>query len=108
MANAEMPMPEEKKEKDMLKGIQRQTVLIKTPENRSFEEVHFLMRSDLPPKESAENDLVREANRILEEIGFSNAKRRKKGMRPLLAFLMGILLGGSTVGTFWILFAVFL
>ena len=108
MANAELPMPEEKKEKDMLKGIQRQTVLIKTPESRYFEEAHFLMRSDLPPKESAENDLVREANRILEEIGFSNAKRRKKGMRPSLAFLMGILLGGSTVGIFWILFAVFL
>ena len=53
-----------------------------------------------------EDDLLREANRILEEIGFSSAGKRKKrkGIRRGAWFALGALCGGGGVGLLGLLF----
>lgn len=84
----------------MLKGIQQQTVLVRTPESPYFEEARFLMRTERGDRFAKEDDLLREANRILEEIGFSSAGKRKKrkGIRRGAWFALGALCGGGGVG----------
>jgi hypothetical protein len=84
-----------------VKGIERRMVLIRTPENRCFEEAHLVLRADFYKEPCAEGDILREANRILEECGYraeGKRRRRKRRLRnPLACFFLGALCGG-TVG----------
>ena len=80
-----------------VKGIERRMVLIRTPENRCFEEAHLVLRADFYKEVCEEGDILKEANRILEECGYSaEGKRRKRKHRfgkQIGVFLLGALCG---------------
>ena len=91
----------------MIKGIQRKMVLIRTPDSKIFEEAHFVLRTDGASCPSRQGEMLNEANRIIEaaRIGIDPAKHgaRKMGIKGLLGFLFGGLLGSGIVGGVWLL-----
>lgn len=78
-----------------LKGAERRTVVLKTPDSAIFEEAVFLMRTDRE-RGGEEEELVRAAGRIVEENLISGEKKRRSRGKTLpffLGFLLGLLPG---------------
>ena len=90
----------------VIRGIQRQTVVMRTQESPCFEEVHFFLRSSYAT-DIGENDILREADRILAESGLFPERRRRKGRRgrAILCFLVGLLTGTGGTLLVWLLTA---
>ena len=80
----------------MIKGAQKKMIVVKTAESAVFEEAYFVLRRD---SIAEEEDMVREASRIIESHGMK--KRRRDGIKlsgiiiSLAAFLAGIFFGGG-------------
>ena len=81
----------------MIKGTQKQMIVLRTGESRYFDEAYFVLRREIKNDHQNYSDILREANRILEESRFfpndpgkSNKKRR---MLAAIAFLAGALCG---------------
>lgn len=87
----------------MVKGCQRQIVLLRGTGSELFEEAYFILKpekADLPQAQ-----MITEANRIIEE----NTQRKKRASAVtaprggrLLFFLLGLLSGGSFLGMLWL------
>ncbi len=80
----------------MIKGAQKQMIVIRTGDSRYFDEAYFVLRREIKPPRPGRNDMLTEANRILEEHAptvYSPAKKRVP--RGILFFLSGILCGGG-------------
>ena len=87
----------------MIKGCQREIVVLQTQESPVFESAYFILRRrHCPPPET---DMVAEANRILAAGGDRFCHTHKKGgrLRCLWAFLAGLLTGGGLFLVLWLL-----
>ncbi len=106
----------------MLKGSQKQMIVVRTRDSRLFEEAYFVMRRGAGQKETDELDMLWEANRIIESSlpadgtrgkpsrgvadGRSRELRRGAGsyregmglIAGLVWFGMGLLTGGGLTG----------
>ena len=82
----------------MIKGAQKQMIVLKTSASRYFEEAYFVLKTDLRPCKRDRTDLLTEANRILKE---SESARggKKRDKRAWLWFVLGALLGASLAAT---------
>ncbi len=97
----------------MLKGSQKQMIVVRTRNSRMFEEAYFVMRRGAGKTEAEELDMLWEANRILESslppateqrTASRNAPSVRFSLaRGLLWFAMGFLSGGGLIGLFWLL-----
>ncbi len=82
----------------MIKGAQKRMIVVKTASSRIFEEAYFVMRGE---SSATENDMVSEANKIIENCG--SGRREKKSKRaevfllPIVMFMSGSALGGGLV-----------
>ena len=81
----------------MIKGAQKQMIVLRTGNSRYFDEAYFVLRKDVKSKNSNKTDMLREATRILEESEFHPASARKRA-HTWLFFLFGILLGAAIGG----------
>ncbi|MBQ8331358.1 MAG: hypothetical protein IJX94_02510 [Clostridia bacterium] len=97
----------------MLKGIQKRVIWMRITGNRYFEGAYFILHSDAPnhPAPCGENEMIREANRILAE---SHALRKRGGARPrrssasrAVPFFCGAVCGALSVLLSWILVLLF-
>ena len=80
----------------MVKGAQKQMIVIRTGNSRYFDEAYFVLRREVRPQRGRKNDILEEANRILEEHDPPHAQSRKKRLsRGALLFLLGILCGAA-------------
>ncbi len=81
----------------MIRGVQRKIIMVKGDKNSIFECVYFLLRNDISDKTKSENDMLREANRIISQSASDKkrkkAERRKRIRRGLALFLIGLILG---------------
>ena len=76
----------------MIKGAQKQMIVLKTSASRYFEEAYFVLKSDLKPKKRERTDMLTEANRILKES--ENVRTgRKKAKSSIWWFILGLLAG---------------
>ncbi len=83
----------------MIKGSNRQVIVVKAPEPRLFEEAIFLLREDALERHGVtEGELLEQARRLAE--GFSGRCARKKRRLPPMAW-SGI--GAAVMGLAWIL-----
>ncbi|MBO5898919.1 MAG: hypothetical protein J6R04_07900 [Clostridia bacterium] len=76
----------------MVKGTQKQMVVVKTAGNRYYEEAHFVLRDGQRLTDEAEPTMLAEANRILDECMRTPRRRR---MRRVTAFFVGLVLGAA-------------
>ena len=83
----------------MIKGTQKQMIVLRTGESRYFDEAYFVLRREVKPDPRVKNDILQEANRILEESRVLPRERRKRMKRWWLGgaavFLAGGLFGGG-------------
>ena len=85
----------------MVKGIQRQMVIVRTTESEIFETAYFVLRADARIKSSGKS-IISEANSIVSAVCKDGAlerkaKRRKTWGRALL-FVGGALSGALACG----------
>ena len=75
----------------MIKGSQKQMIVLRTQNSPYFDEAYFVLRREVKPHSEARRDMVCEAERILRENASFPVRTRKR--RSLWMFLLGILLG---------------
>ena len=75
----------------MVKGCQREMILMQTKDSATFECAYFVLRKgrEYQPQE----DMVAEANRILARE--QGRRKRRGGWRSVLLFLGGVVLGAA-------------
>ena len=76
----------------MLKGFQRQMIVVRTGNSRYFDGAYFILRREVDVTGEEQTDMLREANRIFEA-GAPRGEGRKRSS-ALMPFLLGALLGG--------------
>lgn len=77
----------------MVKGAQKQMIVIKTGDSRYFDEAYFVLRREVKGSRSARQDILAEANRILEECACEGSEPKKRLSRAWLLFIGGLLCG---------------
>ena len=87
----------------MLKGVQREMVMVRTTDSHLFEMAYFVLRAGVD-KEAEGGSLVSEANRIVSDICFDaklkRTEKRKHRRKRIVLFLCGLAAGvaiGSAV-----------
>lgn len=87
----------------MIKGAQKQMIVVRTGNSPYFDEAYFVLRREIKPQQQEKNDILSEADRILRESGGTApcGKRRRKGrIWVFAAFLIGLAVG--IVTRFWL------
>ena len=85
----------------MLRGCQKKIILLKNTGSELFDEAYFILREDAPVRSlPAEPDMIREANRILEESQIPGriTGRRSAALRSWLCYLAGAGSCGAVMG----------
>ena len=88
----------------MVRGYQRRVVHLKNTGSESFEEAFFLVRES-ESHTLSERELLREANRIVEESTDALTKRKRCSTfltHPIYSLSL-VLLGGAISSIIWIL-----
>lgn len=88
----------------MVKGCQRQIVLLRGTGSELFEEAYFILKPEKANLPQAR--MITEANRIVEENTLQRKQKTKLSHRQrgerLLFFLLGMLSGGTFLGLLWL------
>lgn len=78
----------------MIKGAQKQMIVVRTGDSRYFDEAYFVLRREVKAHRGTRNDMLNEANRILQQTEpDTEAHQRKRLPRGIMFFLSGILCG---------------
>ena len=85
----------------MLKGCQREMIVLQTQDSVLFESAYFVLRKERKPAPKA--DLLAEANRIIGA-GSEYLQGRRRLPRRLLLFLAGACCGAAIFAFLWLLF----
>ena len=75
----------------MVKGAQKQMIVVKTTDSRYFDEAYFVLRREVKRGRGVGRDMLSEANKILEECGAARGKGRC--VPRVLLFFGGLLCG---------------
>lgn len=83
----------------MVKGIARQVVVVKSPDQKLFEQAIFLLREDAIERGVSERELLEEARRIADRSLQTTPVKKRNVLPPL--FWMGA--GASVVSVVWLI-----
>lgn len=84
----------------MLRGCQREMIVLQTRDSALFESAWFVLRQEKPYVGAA--DMLEEAERIVAEGARSDRRRRRAGW-SVRAFLLGVFCGGAFFAIIWLL-----
>ena len=79
----------------MIKGAQKQMIVVRTGNSRYFDEAYFVLRREVRAPKHAKGELLAEADRILRESTLPVRPRRGRRLPSLWLFVGGVLLGGG-------------
>ena len=79
----------------MIKGSQKQMIVVRTGSSRYFDEAYFVLRRNVKPERGEQTDMLSEADRILRESETVCPVKKKIRALPFLLFSLGILLGAG-------------
>ena len=85
----------------MLKGCQREMIVLQTQDSVLFESAYFVLRKE--KRAVPKTDLLAEANRIIGA-GNDYLGKRRTAPRRLLLFAAGLLAGMAISLLFWLIF----
>ena len=89
----------------MLKGCQREMIVVHTQKSKVFEHAYFVLRREC--RTLPQGDLLSEANRLVQAVT-TGSVNRKRAMGRRGAFLLGVLLGAlGGIGIFLLFLALF-
>ena len=74
----------------MVKGCQRQMVVLKCASDSAFENAYFILRND-KQRSFTEEEIITQANRIISENCFS--RRKKKSVSKVIAVIAAFFCG---------------
>ena len=77
----------------MVRGTQKQMVVLRTNNSRYYEEAYFVLRDGCRTGSTAEGSMMAEANRILDESMLMPQPRKKKRLSRWAAFGVGVGVG---------------
>lgn len=77
----------------MVKGTQKQMVVLRTHDSRYYEEAYFVLRDGAQTRGESESSMMAEANRILDESMLMPQPKRKRRVPRWWAFGIGAFLG---------------
>ena len=84
----------------MVKGMTRQAVVVRSPDQKLFEQAIFLVRSDAQVEGVSDTELLRQAR---EAANVCAAEEPGTGKGRRLSAVLGALSGGALVGLAWLL-----
>lgn len=73
-----------------MRGCRKSVVFLKNTGSEIFEEAYFVLRSDIEKKGCGRIDLIREANRIIDE---NSGGRRRARIRRFIPYLLSFAIG---------------
>jgi hypothetical protein len=79
----------------MVKGINKQMVILKMDDNRLYDSACFVLRNDVKQRKEDQKDMLYEANRILAEMEIKKVRPKKRRFRRFLLSLFLFLLGAA-------------
>lgn len=82
----------------MVKGVNKQMIMLKLENNRLYESVCFILRTDVERKKQEERDMLGEANRILAEMDIKKPKHNGRGGFRRFVWSVAMLVIGAAVG----------
>ena len=87
----------------MVRGCQRKIIYLKNTDSQAFDEAYFLINEERS-RTMGEKELIREANRIVEQsLGYKD-KRKKQNRTGLIIYGVSTFLLGALVSSgLWIL-----
>ena len=90
----------------MIRGTQREMIMLKGDKSSAFESVFFLMRTDTTAPKATKEDMLAEATRIISQ-NQPTRKRRSVMLwesmkKSAPAFLFGVLSGAISVLLVWL------
>ena len=85
----------------MIKGSQKQMIVVRTGDSRYFDEAYFVLRREIKAGSGSRGDILSEANRILQESVPDRAPRRR--LRAAICFCGGVLSGGGVCALLFLL-----
>lgn len=77
----------------MIKGLNKQMVVLKLEGNRLYESACFVVRRDIEKRRDEEKDMLREANRILEEMAVGKDKKKRGRLKRFLLWTLTLAVG---------------
>lgn len=80
----------------MIKGINKNMIVVKNTGSRYFEEAHFIVKNGISDR--SERDLVKEASRIVGTILTESgkiSKPKRRIIKGLITFLLSFILGAA-------------
>ena len=83
----------------LLKGCEKKIICLRSTDSQLFDEAFFVLRHGPVPPQN-DDDMLAEANRILEENLLRRQHRGRCHIVPLLSFFAG----AALVGIAWLLF----
>lgn len=90
-----------------MRGSEKKIIYVKDTGSKIFEEAYFVIRRGVDGEDSrpSENDMVREATRIVAQNGaeYPAARRRRRLREKILSFLAGAAAATSIFGGVWLL-----
>ena len=90
-----------------MRGSEKKIIYVKDTGSQIFEEAYFVIRRGLDSEDArpSENDMVREATRIVAQNGadYAYARRRRRLRTKILSFLAGAAAATSIFGGVWLL-----
>ena len=98
----------------MLRGIHKNVIQMRLSGNRYFESAYLILKRNPSDKDTLphyrQDDMLREANRILEDCDLrrSGSRRSIRLRGKLFPFFCGLLLGASLVAFLWLTVLLFI
>ena len=86
----------------MVKGTARQVVVVKSPDQKLFEQAIFLLREDALEHGVGERELLEEARRIADK-SLPHTPAKKRRMLPPLFWMC---IGAVLIGIAWLITAI--
>ena len=84
----------------MIKGCIKNMIMVHGGADSSFETAYFVLRTDTAETSAGEEDMVAEANRIIEELESGDTKKKKQSKKReifmyFLSFTAGAVMGSG-------------
>ena len=86
----------------MVKGNSRQVILVNSPDQKIFEQAIFILKDEAVSQGITDDQLLKEAKRILHSSGHAGKRRRLWYQGPLWAAA-----GALITGAIWLISVVF-